>query len=339
MFIDELHNTEIIKKIYLIVKTKTYRYNITDKAMWDYIRTTICKEVDDHIIEIFNFIMNNIIVLCNVDRNPITYFVSVVNESIKWVLRSVYRDIIIYDDTISTEDIQSNNIDNLNTYCYNDTLYRLKQSAKDRVEDDIKNNISRIVEMDSTYKSYSTKIDEKLIELNDRIESIDYISPLSQCIVFPILSKITNITYKFFKTLSPKDSAYLSYYVHKILIQTFKNVKYNNIFKYLEYYTINQPSVATTYKLKNTSNFLNKFNEIKSFYGFQNRIFFYRTLCHFIGRISRIKFCNIINGSISESIAVGKIENEIVDFYINYFSNKHENKIEDMRKLLLSPLV
>ena len=70
-------DTEVASKIFDVVKTKTFRYNLTDKFMWDYIRTIQCKDIGIHIIEIFNFIMNNIIILCEETKNPITYFVSI----------------------------------------------------------------------------------------------------------------------------------------------------------------------------------------------------------------------------------------------------------------------
>ena len=76
----EISNTDIIYKIFNVVKTKTFRYNMTDKFMWDYIKTIQCKDIGVHIIENFNFIMNNILILCEEDKNPITYFVGVVDD-------------------------------------------------------------------------------------------------------------------------------------------------------------------------------------------------------------------------------------------------------------------
>ena len=92
-----------------------------------------CKSIDVHVIEIFNFIMNSILILCEEDKNPIVYFVSVVQESINWFLRSVYKGQIVYDDTISTEDIHGSNIDNLKTYAYVSMLEnKLKELYKKR---------------------------------------------------------------------------------------------------------------------------------------------------------------------------------------------------------------
>ena len=71
---DDILETEIVFKIFNVIKTKTFRYNLTDRYMWDYIKMIQGKGIDVHVIEIFNFIMNSILVLCD-GRNPITYFV------------------------------------------------------------------------------------------------------------------------------------------------------------------------------------------------------------------------------------------------------------------------
>jgi hypothetical protein len=104
----EIVETEIVRKIYDVIKTKTFRYNLTDRFMWEYIKNVQGKDIGTHIIEIFNFIMNNILVLCEEDKNPITYFVGVIDESVKWFLRSVYKGTTVYDDSIATEDILPN---------------------------------------------------------------------------------------------------------------------------------------------------------------------------------------------------------------------------------------
>ena len=77
--------------------------------------------------------MNHIIILCEENKNPITYFVGVIDESVKWFLRSVYKGTIVYDDEISTEDIHGTHINNLRSYSFNDTLGRLKSIAFEKI--------------------------------------------------------------------------------------------------------------------------------------------------------------------------------------------------------------
>jgi len=319
----DMIDTEIIKKIYDVVKTKTFRYNMTDKYMWDYIKNVQCKDIGIHVVEIFNFIMNHILVLCEEDKNPITYFVGVIDESVKWFLRSVYKGSIVYDDSISTEDIQGINSDNLKTYSYNDTLGRLKQIAHGR--------INELVQKQSTMTMDSVS-DKVLIEFNDRLATIEFISPLCETLVFPILSKITGIPYMHFKTLSPEHSVILSVYVQELLKKVF-GAEYKNLFTLLNFYPLKSPSIATTYKIKSIHEYLNTQTK-DSFFKLDARKVQYDLLCQFVGRISRVDFCNILDGRKLGGIPLSKIESDVIKFYSEFFSGHLEDKFKEMEKLL-----
>ncbi len=51
-------------------------------------------------------------VLCQLEKNPITYFVTVVDTAIIWILRSVYKASIIYSDEITSGEIQTIRVNN-----------------------------------------------------------------------------------------------------------------------------------------------------------------------------------------------------------------------------------
>ena len=185
-FASDIMATDIVSKIFDVIKTKTFRYNLSDKFMWEYIKTIQCKDIGIHIIEIFNFIMNNIIILCEENKNPITYFVGVVDESVKWFLRSVYKGSIVYDDSISTEDIHGINVNNLVTYSFNDTLGRMKAIAFDKIYKELEKENSAQLDRDDS--------DQYIINFHNRLSNINYISPLCSSLVFPLLSKMTGIS-------------------------------------------------------------------------------------------------------------------------------------------------
>jgi hypothetical protein len=324
----DVTNNDLIFKIFNVVKTKTFRYNLTDRYMWDYIKIIQCKTIDVHVIEIFNFIMNSIIVLCEEEKNPITYFVSVIDESIKWFLRSVYKGSIVYDDSISTEDIHGANIDNLKTYCYNDTLGRLKKIAYDQSNE-------YLSKMDSvlTFAGGNSSIDDKLTRFQNELGRIKYISPLCECLVFPILSKITNIPYEHFKTLSPEHASILSLYVQDLLNQVFGS-QYRDLFKMLSYYPEEQPSIATTYKIKTAKDYVNIMDKLVIFGSFKSKIPLYKVLNFFIGRLSRGKFINILDGEELVGLPLSKIEVDMVSFYTDFFSGNLAEKLEEVKKLM-----
>jgi len=328
-FASEVLNSDVVNKIFNIIKTKTFRYNLTDKYMWDYIKMIHCKTIDVHVIEIFNFIMNSILILCEEDRNPITYFVSVVQESINWFLRSVYKGQIVYDDTISTEDIHGSNIDNLKTYSYNDTLGRLKGIAFEQIY----NNLER-TEILLFPSSEETNFDKSIIEFQDRISKIDFISPLCDCLVYPILSRITSIPYVHFKTLTPDHSIVLSVYTQNLLRKSFKISEYRNLFSLLSYYPKKDVAVATTYKVKSMEEFVNFSQSVNNFFGFKSKLILGSMLGYFIGRISRVDYASIFDGKELSGIPLSKIEQEMIQFYTLLFANKFDDEFDKMRNLM-----
>ncbi len=323
----DIFNGDIVNKIFQIIRTKTFRYKLTDKYMWDYIKIIQCKSIDYYIIEIFNFILNQILVLCQETRNPITYFIGVVDESVKWFLRSVYKGTIIYNDSISTEDIQGININNLKTYSYNDTLGRLKGIAYEYIYEEIeKGNISK----------FNVKNEnETITEFQNRVSNIEFVSPFSECVVYPILSKITDIPFNHFKTLSAEHSSILSVFTKHLLYKSFKD-DYLTLFDLLDYYPITRPALTTTYKIKDAEFFIQIQNEVKNFYGFGTIILPYHIIRHFVGKISRIMFKNILNGKDLVGVPLSKIENDMIIFYTKYFSNDLDDNVQKMKKKLYS---
>jgi hypothetical protein len=323
-FAENIIKTDVASKIFDVVKTKTFRYNMTDKFMWDYIKAIQCKDIGIHVVEIFNFIMNNIIILCEEDKNPIIYFIGVIDESVKWFLRSVYKGSIVYDDSISTEDIHGINADNLRTYSFNDTLGKLKGIAYKKVYSELEfENSNNLPDKDN-----------HLVNFTQRIESIEYISPLCNSILYPLLSKITGITYVHFITISPEHAAILSFYLNMLLQKVFKT-EYKSLFTLLDYYPTTSPSVSTSYQIKSVQDFLNFSNKVKNFYGFDSVIqFVYKSISHFIGRVSRISFCHLLTGQKLSGIPLSKVEQDMITFFTLFFSGKIDAQIAEVSALI-----
>ena len=318
--------TDIASKIFDVIKTKTFRYNLSDRFMWDYIKTIQCKDIGIHIIEIFNFIMNNIIILCEEDKNPITYFVGVIDESVKWFLRSVYKGTIVYNDEISTEDIHRTHINNLRTYSFNDTLGRLKAISFEKIYDKLDQENSLEIKDGETDDQY-------MIDFTNRLSFIEHISPLCSCLVYPILSEMTKISYVHFKTISPEHSAILSYYLNTLLQKVFK-VDFKNLFSLLDYYPKLQPSMNTTYKIKSIHDFISTQDKTKNFYGFNTKLLPHKILCYYVGRVSRINFVHLLTGRELSGIPLSKVESDMVNFYTLYFAGKLQDKVEKLTGLM-----
>jgi hypothetical protein len=324
-FAKEMMSDDIIFKVFNIVKTKTFRYNLTDRYMWDYIKMIQCKTIDVHVIEIFNFIMKSIFVLCEENKNPITFFMSVVDDCVKWFLRSVYKGTIVYDDAVSTEDVQTINYDNLKTYSFNDTLARLKNIAYEKIYNAIEKNSVM------TFND-SPESDKSIIEFQSRVSQVEYISPLCECLVYPVLSKLTSIPFGHFKTISVEHSVVLSFYAQELLTKVFKT-EYHTLFSLLNFYAREDPAVSTTYQLKDAKYYLNVYND-SNFMGFNTKLFLEPTLKHFVGRISRLKLVDVLNGNPLGGIPLSKIEQDMTKFYIHLFSGKFESEFSKMKELL-----
>jgi len=320
---ENLISTEITSKIFDVIKTRTFKYKMSDKFMWEYIRTLHAKDMNVHMIETFNFIMNNIIILCEEDKNPIVYFVSVIEESIKWFLKSVYRGTIIYDDTIATQDIHGIHVNNVMQFSYNDTLGRLKVIASDYATNAMENS-NRIKMVDEN---------QKLIDFVAVLREIEWVSPLAQCLVYPLLSKITDVTYIHFNTLSPDYAAPITYYVHNLLKKVFKG-NYRETFSLLDYFPTKQPSSYTTYRIKDYHYFIEAFKKYRSFLGFNNRELFFNMLCFHVGRIARVNWRHLISGENKDGgLPMAVIEREMIDFYVRYFSGNMAKEITRLQEL------
>jgi hypothetical protein len=322
----EVIETEIVRKIYDVIKTKTFRYNLTDRYMWKYIENVQGKDIGIHVVEIFNFIINNILILCEEDKNPITYFVGTVDESVKWFLRSVYKSSIVYEDTISTEDIQGINVDNLRTYSFNDSLGRLKIIAFEKIYKSLEKRLPMKLEAEH-------KEDEFIVQFHERLAEVENVSPICETLVYPILSKMTDIPYAHFKTLSPEHSVVISVYLQDLLKRVFGS-EYSSLFSLLSYYPQKSPAISTTYKIKDIEEYINIQDVSKSFFGFNTKLLPNIFMSHYIGRISRIEFNNIFDGRKLAGIPLSKIETDTVLFYTNYFSGALLPKIKELAKLM-----
>jgi hypothetical protein len=327
----EIYNTlahnvitsDVVSKIFDVIKTRTFKYNMSDKFMWEYIKTLHGKDMNVHIIETFNFIMNNIIILCEESKNPIIYFVSVIEESIKWFLKSVYRGTIVYDDTIATQDIHGIHVNNVMSFSFNDTLGKLKVLAS--------NYATR--EMETNNKIKMLDENQKLIDFVTVLKEIEWVSPLSQCLVYPLLSKITDVTYIHFNTLSPEYSAPINFYCHSLLKKVFKGA-YREVFALLDYYPTKQPSTFTTYRIKDYKYWVDTFNKYQSFFGFKNTQVFHEMLCFHVGRIARVNWKHLITGDTKEGgLPMAQIEKEMIDFYVRYFSGNLSDEIAKLQTL------
>lgn len=302
----------IIDKIFEVIRTKTFKYKQTDQFMWEYIKLIQCKEIDTYIVEIFNFLMNNIMVLCQLDKNPITYFVTVVDTAIIWILRSVYKASIIYSDEITSDEIQTVKINNLRSYSYNDTLGRIKIASYDWVY----KKLDYI-----TKEKVGVDYNNTITDFHNRMKNVRQESPLIGSLVYPLLSNLTGVPYKFFQTLNFEQSLVLSSYLRNLLSKSFdRDHKY--LFRLLDCYpdpTTHVP-MSTSYVIKQIGEYVNLYNTVRDYMGFDTCGSQYDMYGHMVGRLVRIKFRDIFTDDVVMNLDSKKLEKDIILFYTYYFA-------------------
>lgn len=308
--VKNLTDSAIILKLHKIVSSKTYEYNHTDKYMWEYIKNLCCKTPDMHISHIFNFIINNIIVTCEYDCNPIPYLISVIDESIKWVLRSIYKESIIYSDAISTQDVAVvSGKDNLESYAHNNTIGMLTILAYQKLEEVFQG-------------------DDRIESFKAHIESIKESSVFAQHFTFPIISKITDIPYRHFLTLNVSTSYLLNILLYALIKDSDLGQKYPTLTRILTFYNLQRPISKTTYRMKNVAEFTKTFD---NFMGFKNYTCPFEIYSSIVGKINKNEYTSFINGNSVPNFPSVKMESELIDFYNKFFSGQLDNVIEDLR--------
>ena len=333
--------SDVVEKIYNIVKTKTYKYNMTDKAMWEYLKNFQGKSIDAHIGETFNFLLNNILVFCEYNMNPITFMVIVINNNSRWVLHSIYVHNIQYEGTLSTEDIHTITSDNLKTYSYNQSLGQLKTLSYIKIGKYVEKKIlSEHLKTGTIIEEaiLENKISEEIVDINQRIEVIDKHSPIHHCLTFPLISQICEIPYYHMKTIDAKHACVLSMYLYQLLTNVFGD-RYDNFFSILNYGAKSEPAVSTTFSTKSGEQMINLANDHR-FYTFNSKIIMDKLIRHFIGVLSRNKdgYINLLTGETKTSFPISKIEPEIIEFYIYFWDNVLDEQIGKIRKKILGSL-
>lgn len=331
--VSDVTRTEVVRKIYDICRTKTYRYNMTDKYMWEYLREKQSRDTDSYIVETFNFIMTHILTLCKPNSNPITYFVTVVDSGLKWFLRTRYDSYISYSELSSTEDIQSINFDNVKTHSYNMVLNRLREISRSCAD-------AVILEKNPIVDTNRSGFDDAMaIHGNILMSKLTHVSPIHEFLTFPIYSKLVGIPYVHFRVMSKSMASLLSIYLHYLLKDVFGN-KFENLFKLLDYYVDRDKdksvSISTTYTLKNPDVW-NHIEKYQNFFSFNSRYIEVKMIEYFVGVLSSCKYRSLIEKDAPlNSISVSELEKNCIEFYPAFFAGEYDEQLEKIKDHILN---
>lgn len=315
-------------KIFQLIRSKTYNYYLTDSIMWKLMDKIYSETPGSYMMSLFNKIMNTFLPILDINRNPISFLVGFIDNQIGWLLRTVYKDDIIYGDLFNKPDEISGSDkynQSFNIYAYNNFITRCVDIAFYKLENDFK----------------LSETDFELVK--QRLENVQHIYAHSKLITFPIYQKMFKIPYNYLNTISPKHASLLGillyYYLYDsifkqynvigdLIISVPKQVSLStNKFRNASIFITNKSS----YKLKNLENII---NNNMSIFGIENKNFKYDILSSISGVLSssRKDLINILNGKNLNKVKNLDVEDDVCDFFLKFYNNKFDNDIELAKK-------
>jgi hypothetical protein len=336
---DKLSN--ITGKILDKVIEKINKYKKTDRSMWEFLEKTQNKTIDYYITDIFISIMSNFLVRCEVDRDPITFFVACIDKTIEFIFKSPYKQTVEYVDSPNFGNSQiGDSYDLLRIGFCDCDIRKLKKAASDYV-----------------FKNVADSKQEEIIR--SRLKSLKYISPVCRSLAFPILSEITRIPDEYISAICPgpydkksnsllsyvyynydvityEDAALLSVYAHYLLSSVFED-EYQNLFNLLDYAPIEPVPSTSKDKLGNLYRLSEVLEEVTNCFGVKtswNKSFIHDCLICRIEEISKFKYVNILNGEEMSDESLDKVEADVIEFFPRCSDKQFGKKLEQIEVLM-----
>ena len=308
---------EITTKIFHLVKSRIYRSSITDRYMWDLIWVSVLETPETYVMTIFNFIMSNIISTIAPERNPIPFIVSIVDDSIRWMMRSVYKDRVLYGEAFGgSDDIYGSSIskDSFQVICCNDVIGKAASIGMDLLENEY-------------------KLEQKDYEgIRDRLDSVDLLYPNMKLIILPIVSKVLEIPYKYLLTCPPKHALLCGVFMSH-LAKGVLDTKYPIIYEFLlsTPKTMSTVSTRSSYKIKKLDNVINRDARIFGFSAKKLKFDIMSSLCG-VSNSSKRNLVSLITGDTISKIGCFDLEADVISFFSDLYSDGLEEEIKEMRR-------
>jgi len=306
-------------KIFQLVRSRIYRSAITDRYMWEWVKNAIFETPESFVMTIFNYVMTNILSIITIGRNPIPYIVSIIDDSIKWLMKSQYKDKFLYGESYGdSNDLYGSSLskDAFYIYCCNDTIIKGAKIGMDLLEH----------EYNVTHDQFD--------EIRDRLDQINVLTPNIKLLIMPIISKILDIPYKYLLTCPPKHALLLGVFIHYISKDQFKN-RFPIILKYM----ISCPnrteqafmSTRSSYKIRNLEFIIN--DENSNIFGFKSAVVKFDIMSSICGVLSASKknLINLITGKRLTKITYLDLEHDITNFFTGLYSGSLNPLFEKLK--------
>lgn len=307
--IKNCQQTGVTDKIFQLIRSRIYRSSITDRYMWDLIKASISDTPETYVMVVFNFTMTNLLSMLSVETNPVYFLISIADYKVRWLMRGVYNEKIIYGEVFSgTDDIfgASQSKESLHLYCCNDTIAKCAKLGLNILETEYQKD----------------KSEESFNKIRERLDSIKNLSPAMKFFVLPIASKVLDIPYKYLIATPPKHLSLIGvflYHVSKDIIDE----KYPILNEFLIAYSLDDRYLISKsfYKLKNYNTL---FDTNPNIFGFDSKSFRYTVISPLVGILSAIKknLVSILDGKRLNKITYNNLEEDCLKFYTDLYSSE-----------------
>jgi hypothetical protein len=312
-------DAETTIKMFQLIRSRIYRSSITDRYMWDLIKMAISETPETYVMTVFNFLMINMLSTLSPLRNPVPFLVSIIDDSIRWLMRTIYKDKVIYGEAFSgSDDIYGSSIskDSFYVYCCNDVVGKAAKAGMQILEDVYRLN------------------DDEFDKLRDRIDIVDVLTPPMKILTLPIASKVFEIPYKYLTTCIPKHSLLMGIFLHHLS----KGIL-DECFPLITEFLITAPtekdmkfiSTKSSYKIRNLEFIINNHSPVFGFSSKSLKFYIMNNICGVLSA-SKKNLISVITGKPLKKIPYVSLEEDVIKFYTLLYSNQLENMFSQMRE-------
>ena len=304
-------------KIYQIIRSRTCRSNITDKYMWEFIKISLLETPETYTMLVFNYLMNSLFSSLNIETNPVPFIVSVVDESINWMMCSVMNSKILYGEVYgSSEELYGSSFtkDSLYIYCCNDVIGKAAKAAMSLLESEY--------EIDN----------EQFNIIRERLDNVTVLHPHMKRLIMPIASHVLEIPYKYMLSAPPKHISLIGLFMYHCAEGLLLD-KYPILCEYLR--SVPKKTKITnnksSYVVKKVELIMN--DDESRVFGFRAKPLRFDIISCNCGVLSstRKNLCNLIDGRDLPKFSYVELEKDAVGFYSELYSGELEGDLEAMR--------
>ncbi len=322
---------DVSTKIFQLIRSRTYKSSITDRYMWDFIKMMISETPESYVMTVFNFLMKSMLTLLDIKQNPIPFLISTVDDSIRWLMKSIYKDKIIYGEVFGgVEDLFGSSLtkENFYLFCCQDVIGRGAKIGMDLLE---------------TNHGLSDQDFEGVLS---RFEHVSHLFPASMLVTLPIVSKVLEIPYKFLLTIPPKHAILLGLFIHELAKDHL-----DKRFPVLNEFLISCPEHKTKIdkdgKEKPAMHYVNTakssykirhpefvINDQSTIFGLGSKLLKFEILSLIAGILSASKRGLIVipTGKSLTKMTYYSLESDVCKFYGQLYSNQLESTFEKMKE-------